>query len=140
VDDRTRCAMLEIISPAWVDEAEVLSTIGTTFKKTGHVLDTHTAVAAAASDKQPVRDRHTVVVSTASPYKFSYSVLAGMTGEQQEDEFKAVETIASLTGMPVHRALASLTTRPVRHTRVIEREQMKQTLDEIMNEIGRKKE
>jgi len=135
VDPATHHAMEKVISAVWIDEEEVLATIGTTFKSHNYVLDTHTAVAAAAGSRFSTSGRHTVIVSTASPYKFSNSVLTGMTGESSGNEFESVGRIARLSGLPVHRALADLKTRPVLHTRVIDRESMETTLEDIIKEI-----
>jgi threonine synthase len=135
VDAATRAAMQQLISASWVGEDEVLATIGDVYKKTGYVLDTHTAVAVAASDrggKDAHAQRPVVIASTASPYKFSRDVLAGMTGKSSGDEFQSVKLIAEISGMPVHRALTGLERRPVRHQRVIGLDMMEQTLSEIM--------
>jgi len=132
VDPATRARMAEVILPGWVDEAEVLSTIGKEFNRSGYVLDTHTAVAAALCDRIGSGKRHTVIVSTASPYKFSTHVLAGMTGERAGDEFAAIDRIASLWNTPVHGALSGLRKRPVRHSHVIEQTDMQRTVQEIL--------
>ncbi len=136
VDAKTREIMKRIITPGWVDEPEVSATIAKIFKETGYVLDTHTAVAVAVSNRIPSDGRHTVIASTASPFKFSNHVLAGMSGELLDDEFRAIDRIAELSGIPVHRALAGLRERPVLHSKVIEKTQMKDALLEIMEQIA----
>ncbi|MBN1128060.1 MAG: threonine synthase, partial [Chitinispirillaceae bacterium] len=47
-----------LIVPGWIDEPEVLTTIRKWFNRTGYVLDTHTAVAAALSDRIDAGGRH----------------------------------------------------------------------------------
>ena len=135
VDDATKTSMQGTICAAWVDEQEVIATIGNSYKKTGYVLDTHTAVAIAASGRCAT-NRHLVIASTASPYKFSPDVLFGMTGESTQNEFQSVNRIAGLSRMPVHRALAGLETRPVLHSRVIDLDHMRRTLDELLDEMA----
>jgi threonine synthase len=137
VDEPTREAMGRFIVPGWVDEQEVLATIGATFRQTGYVLDTHTAVAAALGRRVALPDgRHTIIASTASPFKFGTAVLKGMTGEVVDDEFRAIDRISTLSGMPVHRALLQLRQRQERHTRVIEKNMMQDTLVELMQDIA----
>jgi threonine synthase len=136
VDGATKASMRRLISVSWANEQEVLATIGKTYKATGYVLDTHTAVAVAASEKQGMDCRkHTIIASTASPYKFSRDVLAGLAGESPLDEFQSVNRVAELSGLPVHRALTGLEKRPILHSRVIELDRMESTLSEIMKEI-----
>ncbi len=136
VDSATRERMDRFIVSGWVDEREVLATIGEEFRRTGYVFDTHTAVAAAVSKKLSPGNRHTVIASTASPFKFGTHVLRGLTGEFVEEEFAAIDRISAISGLPVHRALARLRQRPERHTRVIEKNMMHETLLELMREIA----
>jgi threonine synthase len=136
VDPGTRARMADVIVPGWVDEAEVLATIGKEFKRSGYVLDTHTAVAAALYGRIGSDKRHTVIASTASPYKFSAHVLAGMTGERACDDFAAIDRIASLWNVPVHGALANLRKRPVRHSILIEQADMQRTVQDILAGFG----
>jgi threonine synthase len=135
VDPLTRARLADLIVPGWVDEAEVLATIGREFKRSGYVLDTHTAVAAALCDRVGSDRRHTVIASTASPYKFSAHVLAGMVRERADDEFAAIDRIAKLWNVPVHGALANLRQRPVRHALVIEQDDMQRTVQEILAKL-----
>ena len=135
VDEMTRERMSRTIIPGWVDEPEASETIATVFKQTGYVLDTHTAVAVAVSKRIPDSGRHTIIASTASPYKFSNHVLAGMTGSSPDDEFLAIDRIASMSNLPVHRALSNLRERPILHTKIIERSEMKETLLEVMKKV-----
>jgi threonine synthase len=138
VDQTTRESMNAVITSGWVDEPEVTASIARVYKKTGYVLDTHTAVAAALSERVPAAGNaaHTVIASTASPYKFSHHVLAGMTGSSPADEFAAIKRIAELSHLPVHRALSNLRDRPILHSEVIDQSQMKETLVEIMGKIN----
>jgi threonine synthase len=137
VDNDTRERMDRLIVSGWAGEAEVLATIGEEFRRTGYVLDTHTAVAVAVAGRRVARDGlHTIIASTASPYKFGTRVLQGLTGEVVEDEFRAIDRISALSGLPVHRALVGLRQRPERHTRVIEKNRMQETLLELMREIA----
>lgn len=62
---------------AWVDEQETMETIRRIYNDNSYLLDPHTAVAWRACEKYRLvtsDDRYAVVVSTASPYKFSGSV------------------------------------------------------------------
>jgi threonine synthase len=136
VDAATREHLKRIITPGWVDEPEVTATIGKIFRQSGYVLDTHTAVAAALSERLPPDGRHTVIASTASPYKFSTHVLTGMTGEKS-DEFGAIGRIAALSKLPVHRALSMLRERPVVHTNVVDQDQMQDALLEILQMVDK---
>ena len=135
VDPAALGRMREIIDPGWIDESDVLAAIRDCFSRTGYVLDTHTAVGFSVHRRTPENGRHTIIASTASPYKFPSHVLEGMSGEIESNEFRAIERIAALSGMPVHRALANLRERPVKHAQVIGKELMRETLLDLLETI-----
>lgn len=133
VDARTHAAMTRTVAQGWVDEPRVLATIGSTYREHGYVLDPHTAVAVAVSEDVRWQDDVPMVIdATASPYKFSGSVLQGICGEREDDEFRSVERLHELSGAPIHRALRDLRSKPIRHKTTIGPESMKRTVLDIL--------
>ena len=65
----------------------------------------------------------TVVLSTASPYKFPQSVLKSINGKKIVDAFTASYTLEDLTAMPIPEQIKGLSTKVKRFTKVIEKEQ-----------------
>ncbi len=106
------------------DDAETLATIGEVYSKHGYLMDTHTAVAWNVAEKLGVCQNKTVVLSTASPYKFSASVLRALGTETSENEFETLETLRKLTGAPVPASLARLAEAENLHTDKIAKEEM----------------
>jgi threonine synthase len=135
VDRKTRTALDEVIIPGWVDEPRVLETIRKVHEASGYVLDTHTAVAVAVGEDVKCAGRgkrYTVIASTASPYKFSGDVLLGLRRERVEDELESMALLHELSGTPIHRAVAGLREKPVRHDRVIDVGSMREATLEII--------
>ena len=63
----------------YASEEETAETIRDTYDKTGYIMDTHTSVAASVYKKYKAEtndDTVTVIASTASPFKFTRSVMA----------------------------------------------------------------
>lgn len=137
VDERTKVAMGREVVAAWVDEDRVLATIGDAWRRYRYVLDTHTAVGMAVCNDIDDGQVPVIVDATASPYKFSGSVLEGLGGGRESDEFRSIERLRSLTGLPVHRALASLRDKPIRHSRVIDVDGMAGAVGDITSGIRR---
>jgi threonine synthase len=149
VDAETLQAMRTLITPGWVDEVQVRATIRDVYTKTGYVLDTHTAVAVALCDTlgtygsagtagsagagNPV-ETPTIIASTASPYKFSRDVLKALEDTAVNDEFACIARLSSISGSRVHRTLETLRDLPVRHDRVIDIENMR---TEVLDIIAR---
>ena len=66
----------------------------------------------------------TVIVGTASPYKFASDVLRAVSGEEIGDAFAASEALEKLTGIPMPGQVKKLRDLPVRHTAVCDRDKM----------------
>mgnify|MGYP000846395421 CR=1 FL=1 len=119
----------------WCSEEETTACIRKTFETKGYLLDTHTAVAAGVYEKyRKMGDAtKTVIVSTASPYKFSQDVLASL-GESTDgmDAFALSRRLSAKTGIRLPRQIEELETKPVRHKTVVERSGMREAVLEAL--------
>ena len=59
----------------------------------------------------------TVVLSTASPYKFTQSVLKAIMGKSVSDAFKGAEKLMNETAMPIPEQISSLKNKERRFTK-----------------------
>lgn len=102
---------------AWgcCDDEQTRETIGRVWRTEGYLMDTHTAVAWKVAERRST-ERPTVVLSTASPYKFPKAVLSALGGDTQAEEFVLMRRLNELTGVPIPPQLAALPSKPVRHT------------------------
>ena len=118
------------------DDDAAARTIGRVWAREKYLCAPHTAVAWTVADQfiHMHRDGMPVVVlSTASPYKFPTAVLSALGQRVADDEFAVMEALHACTGVPVPKNLASLRQKPVRHTDVIDREDM---LDYVLQKAG----
>ena len=107
------------------DDTMTSETIKTVWERDKYLLDPHTAVAwAVAEQHKAVLCGQTVVLSTASPYKFAPAVLAALGQKVPDDAFAAMAKLQALTGVPVPTTLAELQTLPVLHHDCIEVSEM----------------
>ncbi len=109
------------------DDEETSQTIANVYEKYGYLCDTHTAVGwnvAEKFQKSTNNANKTVVLSTASPYKFATSVLSSIGETPDENEFEVMKQIENKTGIEIPKGLAELESLPVRHNDVIEVEDM----------------
>ena len=109
------------------DNKDTLAEIGRRFSQDHYLLDPHTAVASHVLRAYRTRMNDatpTVIVGTASPYKFSADVLTAVGGEKTEDAFAASEALEELTGVPMPEQVKRLKELPVRHTAVCDRDRM----------------
>ncbi|SHE43494.1 threonine synthase [Desulfofundulus australicus DSM 11792] len=131
----------KIQSVFWSDFAgdpATVETIRRVYRKYGYLMDTHTAVGMYVYERylEATGDtRKTVLVSTASPFKFNQSVAAAILGEEAvrgKGEFELLEILSRVTGMPVPGGLKDLDKKPVRHTLIVAPGEMKRVVQELL--------
>ena len=120
----------------YTDEAKTAATIKAVYDKEGYIMDTHTAVAAGVykdyvaktGDQTP-----TVIASTASPYKFTRSVMNAIDSKYDSmGDFELVDELSKLSGVKVPNAIEEIRTAPVLHDIVCESEKMQETVEKIL--------
>ena len=107
------------------DDDETRAEIRRTWEELGVLIDPHTAVAKAVLDREAPSGCARVVLSTASPYKFSADVLAalgvvvdGMNG------FACMDALEAKTGTVAPAQLSGLRAAEVLHETVADRQKM----------------
>lgn len=117
-----------------VFKEETEKAIKRTFEKHNYLLDTHTAVAYKALEsyrKETKDETVSVVLSTASPFKFSRSVYEALYGPNEKNEFEIMEELSYRTKVSIPENLRNLDKKPVLHTRVCEINEMVKYVKEI---------
>ena len=111
------------------DDGDAQAVIGRVYRDYGYLMDPHTASGWFVAE-QNRGENQMVVLSTASPYKFSTTVLTAIGGDTQGTENERMERLHALTGVPIPKNLASLQGKPELHTDVIPKEKM---LEYVLN-------
>ncbi|NLL96265.1 MAG: threonine synthase [Clostridiaceae bacterium] len=115
----------------WSNQDETLKTIECVYSDYKYVLDTHTAVAVDVYDKYVITTGDltpSVVISTASPFKFNNSVCKALFGENKiadKSEFELLELLSKECDLPIPAGLAGLDKKEVLHKSVCDKEGMK---------------
>ena len=123
VPDALLGAIQAEFAAGYCDDAQAEAVIGRVYREQGYLMDPHTACGWAAAETHR-GDAPTVVLATASPYKFSTAVLTAIGADTSGSEYDRMERMQALTGIPIPPALAALRTKPERHTGVIPKEKM----------------
>jgi len=117
------------------DEATV-ETISDLYKKFDYVVDTHTAVGYRVYEdyvKSTGDKTHTLIASTASPYKFTRSVVEGIgldTGSYSD--FDLIDLLSEKTGIVVPEPIKGLADRKVLHDSTCEKTELKQVVENVL--------
>ncbi|MGN1180251.1 MAG: threonine synthase [Suilimivivens sp.] len=120
----------------YAGEEETAKTIHDLYDKTGYVIDTHTAVASCVYKKYKKDtddNKVTVIASTASPYKFTRSVMNAIDRKYNDmSDFELVDKLSEISGTAVPNAIEEIRTAPVLHDHVCEKSEMKQTVMDFL--------
>ncbi|MBR2278390.1 MAG: threonine synthase [Eubacterium sp.] len=126
-----------VFDAGFCDEKSVFDTIHKYEKEYNYLCDTHTAVAVKVYENYVAEtgdDIPTVVDSTASPYKFSKSVLCAVNSDDNctLDEFDTVDELNRVTGADVPAPLKALKNKQVRFTDVCDKENMSEMVFKLL--------
>ena len=120
----------------YASEAETAAEIRRLYEACGYVMDTHTAVASAVYQKYLAETKDNtkaVIASTASPFKFTRSVMNAI--DEKHDamgDFELVDELSKLANVKVPNAIEEIRTAPVVHDKQCEVDEMKNTVREFL--------
>lgn len=113
----------------YTSEEETASVIKKLFEDTGYIIDTHTAVAAGVYEKYKEDtkdvDTKTVIASTASPFKFTRSVMDAIDPKYDSmTDFELVDELSKLGNVKVPQAIEEIRSAEILHDTVCEVDEM----------------
>ena len=121
-------AALADFTPGFADETANAAEIRKVYEETGYVIDTHTGVASAVyrdyaektGDQTP-----SVVVSTASPYKFARSVMTAIDPSYESmEDFDLIRELNKVSGVAIPGAIREIMDADIRHNTVCDIDKM----------------
>jgi threonine synthase len=132
-------ANLEGFIGGWASEGETREAIHTVFSENNYVIDTHTAVAASVYHgyvKETKDITKSVIVSTASPYKFAKSVLEALQVKDiPEDDYEQAIVLKRVSKTEIPKAVEEIRTAPVLHKSVCETDKMQEMVEKNLKII-----
>lgn len=121
----------------FASEKETGEAIKNLFEDTGYVMDTHTAVAASVYQKYQKATKDTtktLIVSTASPYKFTRSVMEVIDKEKYQEmgDFELADELSRISSVPIPKAIEEIRNAKVLHDRVCQKDKMREAIRDIL--------
>ena len=127
---------MEVFYGNYGTEKDTADAIRTTYRETGYVMDTHTAVADSVYKKyveETGDTTTTVIASTASPFKFARSVMTAIDPAwDSKSDFELIDALSKVSGVRIPRAIEEIRTAPVLHDRVCRTEDMASEVRRIL--------
>lgn len=135
VTPQMKAAMADFVGN-FATQQENAQEICRVFNDTGYLMDTHTGVASAVYQKyvkETGDTAKTVIASTASPYKFSHSVMEAIAGSQEgKEEFALIDEMSALSKTTIPKAVEEIRHAPIRHNRECDIKEMKAEVADIL--------
>ncbi len=120
----------------YADEKEMSEAIAKLYKEADYIMDTHTAVAYAGYKKYKDETKDatkTVIAATASPYKFSASVVKAIDKDfNSEDEWDSIDRLEALGSIEIPNAVEELKDAHIMHNLSCKIEDMKSLIRDIL--------
>lgn len=135
ITDEMKAALSDFYGD-YADEEETAAEIRRLYESCGYVIDTHTAVASAVYQKyrrETGDQTRTVIASTASPFKFTRSVMKAIDPKYDSmGDFELADELSRLANIAVPPAIEEIRTAPVLHRKQCEVEEMKDVVLEFL--------
>ncbi|MDQ2087397.1 threonine synthase [Herbivorax sp. ANBcel31] len=138
VDTKTGKKISELFWAGYSNEEETLKTIECMYDEYKYVVDTHTSVAIDVYDKYVISTgdmTKSVIVSTASPFKFNESVSKAILGDNSikgKNEFELLQILSKECSLKIPYGLMGLDKKRVRHNSVCKNLDMASELEKIL--------
>ena len=135
VSEKIKAALDAEFAAGCCTEDETRATIGETFRGKSYLIDTHTAVAYHVLKKYREETGDTtvsVVVSTASPYKFCAAVLEALGEPADADGLTLIDRLEDCTSVPAPKPIVALRDKKVRFDGCTEKEGMMKVVEDFL--------
>ena len=130
ITDEMHKELTSVFSAGYADEDATKQTIKAMWEDKNYCIDTHTAVGVAVYEnyKKTTGDNTpSVLLSTASPYKFPQSVLEAIFDCAPDDAFDAADKLKEM-GVKQPEQISALKTKEILHKTVCNKEDMPKTV------------
>ncbi len=120
----------------YATEKETAKEIRRVYESDKYIMDTHTAVASCVYEKyvkETGDNKKTVIASTASPYKFTRSVMNAIDKSYDvKSDFELVDELEVLSKVKVPNAIEEIRSAKVLHNTVCDADKMEDTVKSIL--------
>ncbi len=141
VDQGTLEKIQELFWSDYANDDETLQAIADTYRNENYLIDPHTGVGKCVLDRYRKKEADqtvSVLLSTASPYKFAGSTIQALFNKEVIEnlsEFEMIKVLHRETGIKVPANLATLEKKPVKHKQVIKPFQMPEHLKKYLHKL-----
>lgn len=139
IDENTKSKINDIFYGGYCTENNTKKTIKKMFFDNGYLCDPHTAVAASVYNDYitATNDKNTpvIIVSTASPYKFSRNVLSAINEKMYDDkdDFDCNNILSKETKTKIPTQIKNIDRRKIRFNDICNKDSILEKIKEYLN-------
>lgn len=135
ITEEMKAKMTDFVG-GYASEEETAQMIKKLYDKTGYVIDTHTAVAASVYEKYKTStgdQKKTVIASTASPYKFTRSVMEALNYDcASKDDFELADALSQMSNTDLPKAVEEIRNAAILHNKICDKDKMMDMVEDIL--------
>lgn len=120
---------------SFATDKETYEAVKKIYEKNLYLMDTHTAVAYKAYKdySETTKDeKKTIIVSTASPFKFNKDICKGLGIDEEIEDFRLIEKLSAYTGVEIPISLKILESSPVVHKLSCSKSEMRESIKKYL--------
>lgn len=122
----------------FADDKATVKAIKGVYNEYKYLMDPHTAVAYAVYDKLDKKldkNIHTVIMSTAHPFKFPVPVAEALGLDKEKDPYEILEEVSSITGIKIPEKLEEVRKSEIRFSKVIDKSEISDFVKDYIKNI-----
>ena len=132
VQESIKSKINKIFFESYATDLETTTNIKNVYEKYNYLLDPHTSVAYIGAKKLNDKNRKTIILSTASPYKFTKDVYESIFEKTEKNEFEIMNLLYEKTQIEIPENLKNLENKDIYHQNIINKNNIKQYIEEMM--------
>lgn len=120
----------------YASDEDTVKAIAHLYEKYGYTVDTHTAVAYQVYQDYVAKtndETHTLIASTASPFKFPRSVLEGLKDSVESfNDFELVERLSKIASLEIPEPIKNIDKRPILHSDICDKDDLSSVILKVL--------
>lgn len=109
------------------NDSETVSAIRKVYKNFNYLMDPHTAVGYSVYEKldsELDKSLHTVIMSTAHPFKFPLPIAEALEIDTEKDPYSILDLVSSITGVKFPEKLDEVRKSQIRFSKIIDKSEI----------------
>ncbi len=122
----------------FANDADTVEAIKSVYDNYKYLMDPHTAVAYSVYEKlndEIDKNTHTVIMSTAHPFKFPEPIAKALNVDETQDPYKILDTVSEISKVEFPKKLTEVRNSEIRFSNVIDKTEINNFVKEYIKNL-----